>query len=540
MIEMNKFRRSTLAFGLGAAVLSAGCVDLDVVSNQSDPSAEQVLSDAAELQLVVAGSWGTVWSYLENNMNVGYAMGSIGHEWSSGNATIVHYGGFEPRTQYPNDYGLNNRFVSQNPWYSIYEAIDNVTQAFKMIENDGVRIRVPDQGEELATATDKTDRVRAFGYYTQGVLYGILALTYDQASVSLHTTDRSDPNWWAYKPYNEIAQVAIAQLTKSIEIAQSAAPFTIPETWMGGHGVDNAGLARLAHTHIARIMAYLPRTPDQRRDVSNGGIVDWNKVVTHANAGIQSDVIATLSSTGLNASFIRYQGSPTIMVADPRLYGPADISGAYRDWVAKPLSERNMFRVETDDRRITGATESGEPNPTAHGTYFRYTATCCAASWPDYMRGHYIWYRNGNRWNTGTKVHLSIDELKLLKAEASYRLGDLAGAAALINPTRVNNGKLPPVTAAGVPGNLDRCVPRTLDGTACGSLLDALHHERMIELAGLNNYRSWWDRRGFGSLIEGTYTQLPVPVRELQALGVPFYTTGGTAGSSADGVFQVR
>jgi hypothetical protein len=534
---MNMKKRSAVAVAL-SALLTTGCLDLDVVANQASPTAEQVLSDANELQLVVAGTWSTVWHYMQHNPSSFFAMGAIGHEWVSGNATLLNSTFTEPRTSYPNDYALSSRFVSQNPWYAMYEGIDNATQALKIIEKDGMRLMLMDEGE--TTPSDKTDRARAFAYYTQGVLYGMFALTYDQASVSLHTTDRSKPDWWHYQPYTEIAKVAIGQLQKTIEVAQTAQPFVIPGTWTGGTEINNALLVEMAHYHIARIMAYLPRTPAERRDISAGGIVDWQKVIDHADKAIKQDFIVTLASTGRVAEHVRYHNSQGITVTDPRVYGPADISGAYADWIAKPVSERNRFLVRTHDRRITGATATGEPNPTSNGTYLRYTATCCGATWQSYMFGHYVWHRMGGRFNTGTKVHLAVDEMRLLKAEAHLRRGSLQAAADLINVTRVNNGKLPPVTVSGVPGGMDSCVPRTYDGKACGTLLDALHHERVIELLGLHNFRSWWDRRGFGTLAPGTYTQLPIPVRELQALGNAFYTTGGAAGSAADGILQVR
>lgn len=537
---MRMRKRSALALALGAGLLS-GCLDLDIVSNQGAPTAEQVLTEPAEIQLVVAGTWSTLWNYLENNPSSNRAVGAMGHEWISGNATLIQSTGLEPRTQYPNDYSLTSRFVSQNPWYAIYEAIDNASQALKQIEGKGVRLMLIDEGIDTVR-TDKTDRARAFAYYTQGALYGIIALTYDQASVSLHTTDKTRDDWWAYKPYPEIAQVAIAQLEKSIEVAQAAAPFVIPGGWTGGTPLDNQGLIRLAHYQLARIKAYLPRTPGERRDVSQGGMVNWAQVIAHTNASITQDFLVTLTSGGRESDYTRYMNSQATMVTDPRVYGPADVSGNYAEWQAKPVSERSKFLVSTYDRRITNRNADGTPNPASSGTYFRYVATCCGATWQSYQTGFYVWHRNGNpvRWNTGNKVHMSVDEMNLLRAEGFLRTGQLQQAVDIVNRTRVTNGQLPPVTVDGVPGTLQTCVPRNYAGTACGTLLDALHHERMIELYGLNSYRAWWDRRGFGTLAVGTYTQLPVPVRELQALGQPFYTTGGSQGSSADGVLQVR
>jgi hypothetical protein len=76
------------------------------------------------------------------------------------------------------------------------------------------------------------------------------------------------------------------------------------------------------------------------------------------------------------------------------------------------------------------------------------------------------------------------------------------------------------------------CVPRTKDG-ACGSLMDALIYERMIELAFVDPIRGWADRRGFGTLTTGTIIHLPLPYEQQRILDIPFYTYGGTGPGSA-------
>ena len=60
---------------------------------------------------------------------------------------------------------------------------------------------------------------------------------------------------------------------------------------------------------------------------------------------------------------------------------------------------------------------------------------------------------------------MSVDEMKFIRAEALYRLGRLAEAAALINQTRTLHN-LKPVGVTGPPAGAD-CVPRRDDGS-CG------------------------------------------------------------------------
>ena len=58
-------------------------------------------------------------------------------------------------------------------------------------------------------------------------------------------------------------------------------------------------------------------------------------------------------------------------------------------------------------------------------------------------------------------------------------------------------------------------------------------YEKNVELSGIEGAVSWWDGRGWGTLQEGTAIQLPVPGRELENLGLPLYTFGGSAGGGA-------
>lgn len=502
------------------------CLDLDIVSNQNAPRARDILSDPATLEMLVAGTWQTAWKYNEDLIYTYQGMGLYGLEANNGTASYLHMGGGEPKEAYSNDEQQDNRRLAQEPWYKIYEGIDDAVQALRLIEQEGMKLEQP-------------DRARAWAYLNMGTLYSMLALIFDQASISLPSTDRSKADWWHYKPYPEVAAVAIQLLEKAIEIAETAEPFQTPSEWASGVVIDNALLSKIAHSYIARTMVLLARTPEERRDVSQGGIVDWARVIEHVDRGITEDFAPMMDPNGIKSAYIQNRQSFLTSRASNRLIGPADISGAYAEWMAKPIPERARFVVVTHDRRITGAEDDGTPAPTAPGTYFRYT-TSNTATWPTYLHGHYYWYRYEGRYREGRKTILSVDEMNLFKAEAYYRLGRYQEAADLINITRVGNGKLPPVTAAGIAEGIDDCVPRSFDGTECGTLLDALHHERMIENTGLSMYYLWWDRRGFGTLAKGTPVHLPVPARELFMMQQSWYTTGGDYGSAADGIAKVR
>jgi hypothetical protein len=114
--------------------------------------------------------------------------------------------------------------------------------------------------------------------------------------------------------------------------------------------------------------------------------------------------------------------------------------------------------------------------------------------------------------------------MKFIRAEALWRVGRAAEAAALINLTRVA-ANLRPVDVNGPPAGRD-CVPKRNDGT-CGNLFDAIQYEKRIELYPYNGEVTWFDARGWGKLVSGTPYQLPVSGRELLTLGLPYYTFGG-------------
>jgi len=144
---------------------------------------------------------------------------------------------------------------------------------------------------------------------------------------------------------------------------------------------------------------------------------------------------------------------------------------------------------------------------------------------------YYLRFGTGTSWQTGPLTAMTVTEMDLLKAEALMRLNRAPEAVTLINKTRIANGQLPPVTIAGPPEE-PGCVPRKRSG-ACGSLWDALRYEKGIEMLGVDGVIAFFDARGWQTLLDGSFTQLPVPGRELGTLQLPNYTFGGPGGESS-------
>ncbi|HEX7051441.1 MAG TPA: hypothetical protein VF188_14635 [Longimicrobiales bacterium] len=527
----------TSAFGAMASavlVLIAGaCQDLDVV-NLNNPDRERALAEPGDVEALIGSTWVGWWNRMVNASSLYLVMPTVADE---GTATYANAASLElssePRPPFNNNPTSEAHGLSRNAWESFNEILSNANEGLFAIENGLVLETQDPGGDELS---DNTERGRAFAMFARGLALGYLALFFDQAYITQPETDYEDLP--PMSPYMEVRDSAVAAMESAIAVMEANA-FTLPYTWLYVDGVTNEDLARIAHSFIARFLVYTARSPAQREGV------DWNEVLRHIQAGITEDFAPVQDGDALYG-YLWYYGTNNgsfSQHADYKLIGPADVSGNYQAWLGKDLRDRQPFLITTPDRRITGVDENGAPDPTADGKYFEYREDIpFTESRGIYHFSHYQWNRALSDWHptepwySGPAHIMTVDEMNLLAAEAYYRLGMLQKAADLINLTRVGNGELPPVTTDGVPEAPD-CVPRpqTDPAGSCGSLLDALHYERMIELAYMDGARTWMDRRGFGSLPEGTFLQLPVPGRELISLGYELYTFGGVGGTCAAG-----
>jgi hypothetical protein len=187
------------------------------------------------------------------------------------------------------------------------------------------------------------------------------------------------------------------------------------------------------------------------------------------------------------------------------------------------------FQLRSKDRRIQGDGGPGSP-----GSYVAYNANdIFDPARGTYLLSHYYQARYGadGSWRTGPQAALLMTEMDLLKAEGLLRVNRPLEAIQLINKTRIARGKLPAVSIEGPP-NEPGCVPRKMDGR-CGSLWDALRHEKKLEGIGVDGVVAFFDARGWQALPQDTPLELPVPGRDLLSLRRPMYTTGGEARSRA-------
>jgi hypothetical protein len=514
-----------LAAGL---LLAAGCQDL-VVENNNDPDRTKALAQPDAVELLAASTYPRFYNriyrgtagYVPLPMTADEATNSDNTSGARDLSTI-------PRRPFDNNPVNDVQYaLVTNFWGDFYESYANATEALRII-NDGLVI------ETGTPAVDNTHRLRVFAKLMQGFTLGYIGLIFDQAFIYDETTPEEkveDPVRFGLglSPYQDVIAKSIALLAEAEQLARSGPDFTVPMVWLYAPAdVTRNDIIEMTHAYRARFLTLAGRTPTER------AATNWQAVLTHT-AAVTKDIRVAFgaSSTGQNNNYVakaHSTSSTTRWYAAIPHIGPADTSGAYQAWLAKPVEQRTRFLIATPDRRITGAT------PTTNGRYFRYLSQdLLNAIYGTYRQSYYQWMRYysvvSNGATSGTFAVVPLDEMRLYRAEAYIRTtGQSQLGVDIINATRAN-GSLPQVTVNGVTQSTG-CVPRTKAG-ACGSLLDALAYERSIELMFVDPIRGWADKRGFGQLTSGTVLHLPIPYAQQRILDMEYYTFGGSGPGSA-------
>ena len=535
------------ATALALAMSLGACLDLDVV-NQNLPDRRRALSDAANVESILAlSTWRRWYQPIHSLANVANSFPNIAGESSNTTLTVNVLWAQDPPQPFNNDELVAQVWMPRHGYDQWSQCVSNANDGLAQI-NEGMRIMTIDPGADAAA--DNTDRAWSWGKMWQGICIGYLALQLDR--FPLATEEFPLPERWedlaewersslTERNAKEHLEVGIDAIERAIERMEQGAQWVTPESWVHQQRYNNQEIIQLAHTMIARILIYSARNPEERAQV------DWDKVLYHTERGLTYDwgpmlesgvitdpsYLARLNNTGSGSHRVNYQ---TI--------GPADQSGAYQNWIAiEPRVDAERFLIVTPDRRITG------PTPTSNGSYIRYV-TAGGGFLAERGRQVWSWYGWHRRLNYQGANHLrghfvkaSADENRLYRAEALLRRGRVAEAVPLINVTRTreqsvgttvyatNLPPLDPVTGA-VPLVDGACVPRRTNFD-CGDVWDALMYERDIELMGIEPTRAWMDRRGFGQLRTGVWTELPIPARYLTSLLLPTYTFGGIGGESS-------
>jgi len=405
-------------------------------------------------------------------------------------------------------------------------------------------------------------RDRAFCFFTRGVAFGNLALTYDSASILSETDAPKAPV--PFSGYTAVRDAALRDLDTALAIinATSAMP-NLPSSWINGNGLTPANFIRFIRSYEARFRADVARTPAER------AAVDWAQVIADAQNGITADFNISMDpSAGWDLRWPQQAfatGSASWHQMSQFILGMGDVSGAYDQWLRRSLecsggSGRCPFLVQSPDKRLPqGATRAAQNTDARAGSgNFYVTGTTnpgrpylrnrppgedapqdpFGQSFYDYNRSRGFF--NASPTRTGPYPIMTLAEMRLLQAEGYLQLNQYANAIPLINATRADTtrGALPAIpstvadTVTPVPGGA-ACVPRVPDAaqafkaTKCGNVWDALKWEYRLETA-YTGYGLWYfAARGWGDLPEGTAINWPVPNTEMLVRSQAYYSLGG-------------
>jgi hypothetical protein len=528
-----KIIRQAAALAL-SCVLMTGCLDLQV-ENPLSPDRERALRNVNDIEQLVAGGYRNFYdnSHLTTRMGPILATMSYQHTATAANFGMVDF-------SFPGSFQVHHResdtYYSEfaNAFVSAYRGIAAITEGLSTMA---------EQNMTLPTTTadgDRHARAQAYGYFVLGLLHGTAALLYDQAYIY----DPSIPiEQVELKPYAEVHAAAQSYLDRAIQEAQGKT-FTIPEQWMARE-TNAAQLTRLAYSYKARFRAAVARTPTERQ------AVNWQAVIADIDRGITADFTwnqrqgsGWANNVALNIFRLGAWGQSRY-----EFYGMADQSGQYQRWIARDPWDRHPmlnetqtgdpFLIITPDLRFPRGTTLAQQQTTANrGRIFQILGNY-AQQWVRPDRGPFRWsfYRvhQFDQWATPATnrhdwVEMPLREMRLLRAEALFRTNDRAGAAAIVNETRVPAG----LNATDASGTNTSCVPKLPNGQ-CGDLFELLKWEVRLETMyqGLYNAPWYFHGRGWGDLPEGSPLHFPVPGREAELLGIPLYTFGGSSGQAA-------
>jgi hypothetical protein len=530
---MRLFQRTT-----AAAILllfgAAGCADLEVV-NPNDPTRDQALATAGDVESLIAGSYNTWMTGTMHWSNVFWLSNAAFQSSSSAaNAGNIDHSAI-PREAVKNEVSYDDYdVVVERTWQRSYRALAAVADGLRTLDNNA------DLAADLGAADE--NRVRAWGKFMQGLGHATLALWYDQAYIIDEATDIGGEQ--TAVDYNAVMAAASGYFDDAIQLA-SGQSWEIPAGWIGTQEpVDNATFIDLIYSWRALFTASLPRTPSET--------VNWTSVISDLDNGLSDsfDMYADASGSWYVGAF-DIVGGPNGWGADSYfIIGMADQSGDYQRWLAEPLADRqpwfgatqgdDPFLIQTPDTRFpqgTTLTEQianpgeyyvipTEDGPYGYG-YSEHMENPGRGTWRwsyyYYPTSYDYWY-----WIDFNMPVIEIEELNLLRAEALMGT-DPAAAAAIINQTRTAHG----LNATDAAGTNTSCVPKLPDGT-CGGLMEMLKWEKRLETRGTGALMkvSWfWDARRWGDHYRGTPLHLPIPAQDLQVLQLPLYTWGGPTDS---------
>jgi len=472
-------------------VLSSCSKDLEV-KNMNQPNLVQSMGSGDDVKGIASNLFNGWFEALHSAKNSPAIA-----VWTMADVGTCSWGNFgmralssEPRTNFVNTPNDADRMIVEGLWKNLYSTNSSANDVLLALNN----------GLEIGEGGIDTKMVEAVSYLNQGLTIGYLSLFFDK----VYLVDENTTDVGSLEPvsYVEASNFAIEKIKKAIDIFESET-FTLPPTWIPGDSYNSDDLARLAHSMVARLLVYTPR------NLAATKAVDWGLVLDHANKGVIKDFAPLADDKTWYSLYQTYTVYSGVGRVDMRVINMMDPTIPSR-WPKEGYGygDNNLEMISSDARADTDfqylASNSFKPERGEyHFSSYRYARLDqYLETWTEPMRD------------------LTVEENELFKAEANYRLNNLAEAVSILNSgARSTRGNLP-----------------DLDASSPDKILDAIMYERTIEIMLTGPGIPFFDMRRNDLLQSGTPLHFPIPAQQLEILQLPFYTFGGTLGVKGEDV----
>ena len=483
--------KNNIIYIIAIALLAVSCVKELDVENNTDPSIENIYGDP-EAVYGVASSMFFNWYTRAQTHSWSPAMAMMTMA-DQGTSSWLNSGMYdlssEPRVQLDNSESYQYQYIFEHYYEELYSGLNTANDVLTVIDG-GMEIGDLDANNK----GEDTKMVEAMSYFTQGVSLGYLGLTYDQAYIITNNTE--DPAKEELQPYGKVIEAAIVSLQKAADIA-TANNFSIPDDWINGRDYSNMEFAQIAYSYMARFLAYAPRNENQTNSV------DWNQVIEFVDKGITSDLEIYMDNVNWKNWVYHYTYERV-------------------NWVMVDARIMNLMDP-TYPSRITSGTDPGPATSLDARLASDFTKEDVCNFKPErgyYHFSYYLYTRLDYTFsNPANFPEIYANEMQLLKAEASARLGMLPAAINILNQS-----------SRATRGNLDPLISSATNQ----EVIDAIFYERDLEFFVAGFGIGFFDMRRRDMLQKGSLLHFPIPSKELNVVGLPIYTFGGE--SAADGI----
>ncbi|MCG2590104.1 RagB/SusD family nutrient uptake outer membrane protein [Rhodohalobacter sulfatireducens] len=518
------------------ALAISSCEDLSLadldVENQNDPDRERALAEDADVQNLLAGSTADVFFEITNVYGV--HMNGLSDQMTSTNAFFSFWDfAEEPRLRLNNRTTYADADVFYAPWSTFNSGVSTANTIIQQIEIDGQTL--------VVDGVDVSQKMLASAYFLRGISRGYLGAVYDQGYIVNPDTDLTQLETVSY---TELINAGLADIEQAMTLADGVSDFTwdyLPT----GDSWNIQQFKVIANSMAARIAA------SEARTASEAASMDWNRVLTYANAGLggpnAADGGAMLDFTASGVGpFVFYNN-----LADWSgflIAGGIDTGAGYLPTDLKviklldnsypanyPAAPDVLAPAESEDPRIgyyVYTTNFGFLNPTRNRSIF-------TNYWSIRMFG-------GNNWGqTGQPVvYMTSSEIEYLRAEANLMSGNAAEAATILNNSPFGTGTTTfSIDLPAVQNGYILAEEQSMSGgntiapdASVAEFQTALLTEYSVELymiAGIGT--EWFFMRRHDMLQAGTALHYPIPGQELEITGASYYTFGGAENTSEEG-----